>query len=95
MTLFEESRVGLKATAAASLRFESLVKTMSSGMPGLTREALKLSVPKSRPSTAADADDVKKNRNARRMFQGEDTFWRVGGAIVICDVCNAARWLAV
>lgn len=79
--------MGLKATAAASLRFESLVKTISSGIPGLTREALKLSVPKSRPSTAADADDVKKNRNARRIFHGEDAFWRVGGAIVKCDVC--------
>jgi hypothetical protein len=48
---------------------------------------LKLSVPKSRPSTAADADDAKKNKNARRIFQGEDAFWRVGGAIVKCDVC--------
>ena len=46
-------------------------------------------VPKSRPSTAADADDVKKKRSARKIFQGEEAFWRPGEGIVMCDVGDA------
>jgi hypothetical protein len=72
-----------------------LVKTMSRGMPGLTRDAFRLSVPKSRPSTAADADDVNRNRNARMIFQGDEALWRPGGAIVMCGVGRTAKWMAV
>ncbi|KAL9117151.1 MAG: hypothetical protein Q9187_006315 [Circinaria calcarea] len=49
---------GLNPTAAASFRLESLVKTISSGMPGFTKAALIYSVPRSIPKTAEAAEAV-------------------------------------
>src|ERR1700759_1563477 len=76
---------GLKATVAASLRFESFVRTISRGVPGLTRAALKYSVPKSMPSTpeAAEADVEKRSRTKRGMRDKRGgLFLRPGGNIM-------------
>ena len=72
-------------TAETSFRFESLVRTISRGIPGLTSAALMYSVPKSMPNTAEAADAVPENRtkspsNIERVEKGVRR--RPGGAIM-------------
>src|SRR5271156_1184536 len=76
---------GLKATVAASLRFESFVRTISRGVPGLTRAALRYSVPRSIPRTAeaAKAGVEKRSRTKRgSRYRQDGTFLRPGGDIL-------------
>ena len=75
----------MNATAETSFRFESLVRTISRGIPGLTSAALMYSVPRSMPNTAEAADAVPENRmkspsNIERVEKGVRR--RPGGAIV-------------
>ena len=57
---------GLKTIAAASFRLESFVRTISSGMPGLTRAAFMYSVPRSTPRTEEIAEAVARKRHKVR-----------------------------
>ena len=73
---------GLKAIADASFRLESLLRTMSNGLPGLTRAPLMYSVPRSMPRTEEEAvADVMREENAktrvvrRREKEREDFAW--------------------
>lgn len=80
--------MGLKPTTLASLRFESFVGTMSSGVPGLTIAALMYELPKSIPSTADAADAVPVNKIRRRgiivAIEGSASRLRLERAVMLC-----------
>ena len=74
----------MNARAADSFRFESLVRTISPGMPGFTNAALKYSVPRSMPRTEmADVGVMRRKRKASKRIGDRASFRRrPGGAIV-------------
>ena len=81
---------GLNAIADASFRFESLLRTISRGMPGFTSAALMYSVPRSIPRTADAAEAVLEKRNRRprrreRVDIGRNVRRRPGGAMMCVE----------
>ena len=66
---------GLKATAEVSFLLESLVRTISRGMPGFTKAAFMYSVPTSIPSKADTASKMveKKKTTQRKTERSENS----------------------
>jgi hypothetical protein len=87
------SRSGLNATAAVSFRLESLVRTISSGMPGFTSEALMYSVPRSTPRAAGPAKTVAAKRKSALSRRASGEAILLARAMAgCCGRGQAKRW---